>query len=520
MTGETTSPAERPRHPWLAYSIYALCATAFLFPFLRTAALGSDEGILLSGAARILHGDVFARDFVEVMGPGTFYVLAAFFKLFGVSFLVARIYLFLSLLGSGLAIYYLSRQVCGRYSLVPSIVLAATYFGMFGQGVSYHVDSNLLASMSLCCLFLWKSRPRTYLLILCGLFAGATTCVLQPKGGLLLLAILAWFALQRKRYASPLRSMALVLAAYTAVVAGMIGYFWSQGALRSLIYVDFYFPYQHYSGVNEVSYAYGVQEFWSTWARLGSGAIWADVMASAFLLPFLLIAALPPLLILYGIFYRKVAFEPTLSLLWLTGSACWLSEIHRRDTYHLVYGSPFLLLLCVHFMGLAPRKFPSLALRVVTICSIGLAAFNWLMLTAVPRNSFTRAGSVRLFESDDALQFLIRHTRPGEEIFVYPDAPMYYFLSATTNRTPYSLLTYNFYLPQQFENAIKILDQDKVQYIVWDNGFLAKASKSSLPGSQPADPKDLLMENYLRSHYTAVAQFDSTLILQRSPETR
>ena len=45
-----------------------------------------DEGLLVSGAVRIVHGQVFARDFFEVVGPGTFYWLALFFKLFGVTF--------------------------------------------------------------------------------------------------------------------------------------------------------------------------------------------------------------------------------------------------------------------------------------------------------------------------------------------------------------------------------------------------------------------------------------------------
>ena len=37
------------------------------------------EGSVDYAAVRIIHGQVFARDFFEVMGPGTPYWLAAFF---------------------------------------------------------------------------------------------------------------------------------------------------------------------------------------------------------------------------------------------------------------------------------------------------------------------------------------------------------------------------------------------------------------------------------------------------------
>ena len=71
-----------------------------------------DEGLLVSGAVRIAHGQVFARDFFEVVGPGTFYWLALFFKLFGVTFVATRICLFVTSLGTALAMYFLSRRIC------------------------------------------------------------------------------------------------------------------------------------------------------------------------------------------------------------------------------------------------------------------------------------------------------------------------------------------------------------------------------------------------------------------------
>jgi hypothetical protein len=83
---------------------------------------GSDEGILVAGAVRTLYGQRLGRDFVEVVGPGTFYWLALFFKLFGVTFFASRVCLFVSTLGTALCIYFLSRRICARHQLLPFIL--------------------------------------------------------------------------------------------------------------------------------------------------------------------------------------------------------------------------------------------------------------------------------------------------------------------------------------------------------------------------------------------------------------
>ncbi|MCE9651306.1 MAG: hypothetical protein K8R18_16925 [Parvibaculum sp.] len=51
-----------------------------------------DEGIILSGAARVQAGDVPYRDFWTIYGPGGFYALAWLFDLFGDQVIVGRIF--------------------------------------------------------------------------------------------------------------------------------------------------------------------------------------------------------------------------------------------------------------------------------------------------------------------------------------------------------------------------------------------------------------------------------------------
>ena len=49
-----------------------------------------DEGLYLFEAKRILHGDVFYRDIFDIATPGSYYLMALMFALFGTTMTVAR----------------------------------------------------------------------------------------------------------------------------------------------------------------------------------------------------------------------------------------------------------------------------------------------------------------------------------------------------------------------------------------------------------------------------------------------
>src|SRR5262245_15891874 len=81
--------AKAPRLPYLSYLIFSLSLSVYLYPFMRLFR-GGDEATLVYGALRVTEGQIPLRDFFEVIGPGSFYWLAFFFKLFGTSFLASR----------------------------------------------------------------------------------------------------------------------------------------------------------------------------------------------------------------------------------------------------------------------------------------------------------------------------------------------------------------------------------------------------------------------------------------------
>src|SRR5258708_35149545 len=63
---------------------------AYLWAFRRFMSMEPDEGIVLQGASRILDGQVPYRDFFSFYTPGSLYLVAVLFRVFGNSLAVAR----------------------------------------------------------------------------------------------------------------------------------------------------------------------------------------------------------------------------------------------------------------------------------------------------------------------------------------------------------------------------------------------------------------------------------------------
>ncbi|HEX4021253.1 MAG TPA: glycosyltransferase family 39 protein [Acidobacteriaceae bacterium] len=501
---------------YVPYLVFAFCASLYLLPFMRLLLQGTDEGLLVSGAVRVAHGQVFARDFIEMAGPGTFYWVALFFKLFGVTFVAERLCLFISSLGTGLLMYFLARRICSRYQFLPCLLLAATYFGMLWPTISHHVDSNFFALLSVACMVVWQDRHKYGLLFAAGALAGATTCFLQPKGVLLFLALLLWLGIQNQQRSASWSSLGMVAGSYLGVIGLTLAYFWSQSALKDLIYANFLWPYRHYGAVNVVPYARGIfRDYWNHWITPVHGIHWTIGIAAVLIIPFLFVAALPVLLPIIGILNRRCTARPEILLYWLCGGALWLSEIHRKDITHLVFGSPLLLILCVFYIQKSRRKAADYALQILAISAACLAGLNLCVaLTAHPMA--TRVGTVAVFKSDPVLTFLDTHTKPGEDIYLYPYSPMYYFLSDTMNPTRFSGMWYSYNTVSDFQEVVRVLDQRRVKYVVWDTGFDDRVLPLFFPSLKRPRVDQLIIEPYLESHYTQVESYNGVRIMERN----
>ncbi|MFN7998319.1 MAG: glycosyltransferase family 39 protein [Bryobacteraceae bacterium] len=467
-----------------------------------------------------MEGQIPFRDFFEVMGPGTFYWLALFFKILGVTWLATRICLLFTTLGMVVLLYYLTRRLRCGMAAIPAIFFVAVSYHNW-NAISHHNDSTLLALAAFAAYVFSTQTGNRSFLFLAGLTAGLTTCFMLPKGLLLCLSF-GLLTLLLNRPGQRLRGLLILASGYLLVLSATATYFWHARALSDLVYANVVWPFTSYHGVNTVPYGLEFRElYWNSFISSFSAVVSpfvATLISSWLSLPFLIAMGLPALLLTLCISQGRTAFDRTTLPYWLSGAALWLSEMHRKDLGHIVFGSPLLIILAVYLCSRAAQKWPvRAAVRVAFLSACTLAALNPLVALTASHTLPTRRGLVRdTSKNNPVLAFLNEHVKPGDSIFVYPYAPLYYFLSATHNPTRYSILMYNINTDAQFTDAIRALDTNQVRYIVWDRSFPMWINKW-FPAYRIPDAAKQTMESHILGHYTLVTETQNGYqILQRS----
>jgi hypothetical protein len=184
---------------------------------------------------------------------------------------------------------------------------------------------------------------------------------------------------------------------------------------------------------------------------------------------------------------------------------------------HLIYGSPLLLILCI-YLWQQRGAFWHYGARALLSSFVLLAAFTVLIAQAAQTRVTTRRGTIYTFTRDSALDFLDQQVTTGQEIFVYPYYPMYYFLSATRNATRFSILMYHINTTAQFREAMADLERRKARYVLWDTAVEGQNLKQWFPGYEHPRREELLIEPYLKEHYDLVGYKDSFRVLVRRDE--
>jgi len=135
-----------------------------------------DESLILTGAMRVVAGQIPHQDFYANYGPGQFYTIAGLFRLFGESILVERLYdLFLKALIVTL-VYKIVLSYCRRsIAIGTASVTVLWFFGlkeMAGNALIPVSLLNLVASILILPVFL---RPAsTKRMLAAGAVAGMT----------------------------------------------------------------------------------------------------------------------------------------------------------------------------------------------------------------------------------------------------------------------------------------------------------------------------------------------------------
>lgn len=506
-----------------------LFACAYLYPFVRALRRIGDEGTIVYGAQRVAQGAVPYRDFVEVMGPATFYWLGLFFKVFGVAWWVARAHLMLTGVLISLLVYWLTRRFYqGPASILPYLFVTILSIPLWPAS-NHHWDSNLFALIAAAAYFKWHETGRAWFLWISGMAAGVTSCFMPQKGLLLLGAVVALVVFSSGSFRSKprrLKDTLLSVGGYLAVGATVLGWFYNRGALYDLIYCTAVLPLTTYSNINTVPYAQmatGVAWNSGGAAIMGSLPGLALVVFLIALIPILVIAAVPLFALALTtacVITRRIRTKCLSSAslpYYAIGIALCLSEIHRKDFFHLSYGAPLLLILMIHTVnGLLPGKHVrAWVFSTLTGCLLLFGCTQWLSALGAESPIQTRRGTVFVSSDDAALRFLNEAIPRGEYVFVYPYYPMYYFLADLRNPTRFSILLHNYNTDAQFEEVINDLRQRRVKYILWDTMVDGKKLTTWFPGYRQPGEEHLQLERFLQSHYEQKAIQNGFRILTR-----
>ncbi|MBN8732630.1 MAG: hypothetical protein J0L64_18960, partial [Acidobacteria bacterium] len=246
MSADTPPPSRALR----AALLLTLAVAAILFSLHGSRFVATnDEGILLEPAQRLAGGQRPYIDFFGYMSPGSYWIQAAVFRLFGVSLLSARIPVILGFaLQCGLVLWFAARLATFR----TAVITALLFFGFQIADPSFLTaqhrwDSSTLALIGLACAAESRRGGLLAMPLACGAALGlAAWCT--PSMGLVIVATLAWFAWLRD-----VRGLAAAAGGVAAVSGLAIALLAAQGSLAAFA-AQMLWLKQNYSTVNIMPY--------------------------------------------------------------------------------------------------------------------------------------------------------------------------------------------------------------------------------------------------------------------------
>lgn len=480
-----------------------MVAACFLFPILRVYQATIDEGTYSYGALRILNGDLPYRDFIEPAGPGSFYWLALWFRIFGANFTTARMLLLVTGLALVLLTFALSRRLGGKGYCAAGFVLATSVPMMIMN--SPHYDSNALA-LGAVVLFLMGRFECA------GLCLGMADLCMQGKGIYILAALGVWMLWRREwgRFGKMLAGWAAPLA-----VTGL--WFVVKGGARDALYSTVLWPMTSYGAANSVPYAHPLpiygRQWWQILREHGVALGPALIAVAIWSVPFVLAAVLPVAALAAGWANRMWSREQV--PVWAAAFALFASEMHRHDLEHLINGSILLLIVFVTTCETSRVKWLRAVPHVIALSLLLYGSVEFMSAMSPEGVSRGRRGTLRGTGGEAVLRFLQEHTRPGEAVFVYPYRPVFYFWADVKNPTRYTLLMYGYNTDEQFLEAVAALERQKVRYVLWDEVFGPGYSHEIFPAYRPPAADRLIMEPYLTSHYRKTGMAGVFSVMER-----
>ncbi len=497
-----------------------------------------DEGLMVYGAVRVMDGQIPYRDFWAMYSPGQFYVLAGLFRLFGPSIMVERWWDVAVRAALACVVFFLAR----RLSSWPAALLVwlltlmwLEYFGFFG----YPIFTGLLF-IFLSCLALTEGlraaaegRSDRRALALAGGLAGVAAWFRHDLAVYAIAAAaLVLFAHGVSRAARGNAAQRVVVAvrrlipyaAGLAIAAGPVAVLLLLAVpVDALLHQLLIFPLTVFPRMRQLPYPpFNLEKF-------------------PFYFPFMACAAVALLIALAAWRLRRAGPDEARALrdvrwrVWAVGAIVLFGLFGfnqaniRSDLIHIPqFFLPAVALLAPVIAGFRPvlreynYAFAAPAITVALLLAFP-AVSNYLSASSQPPppHDVARAQGAPVEPNQlRAIQFIRQATTPADTIYsgvgrhdrVFANDVMFHFLVERHSATRYHELH-----PGQAstrpvqEEIVADLERNRTRYIVLSDMF----NEVCEPNASCESTGVTLLDDYIRYHYSTVAQYGPYRVLSR-----
>ena len=472
-----SAPSGRRRNLWWLLSVGVVTA-ALCLPFLRFVYWLGDEGILLHGAERMLHGSRLYADFFEFLPPGGFLLTAAWFRIAGISILSARSLAILTIVGIACFTYL----ACQRASKnAPLSALFTIGWVVMSQGtwtvVSHHWFTTLFSMIAA-----WAAlasiedggRALRWPLI-AGAAAGMAAMVMETQGALVMTAALLAFWYPRQRPAG----LVAFLLGCALVPVGLFAYLIGTHTLVAAFNDVILFAAERYASIQALPFG--------AWANQKN-------LPLKYLFP--LAAVLTALVSVRN--WHIWRQDRRLALCAAFGVAGLVSCSPRPAITDIGFVAPLalpLLLFCMaNLSQLWRRTYRLVAVGLMIALAVPSAhAYLWATerahearIVQTPRGPIAVPG----LPGVGRLLRQLAATPPGDTYFFYPYLPMMPFLTGRRDVSRYDIFVPDYTLPSQYQKACVSVMRQASWVVIdrqWTNPKFLKAVFPAMENPRPLE---------------------------------
>ena len=445
-----------------------------------------DEGVLLEPAQRIASGAVPYKDLFIHMGPGSYWIQALVFKLWGVSMVTARIPLIFDLALQAALVFWLSARLSTNMTAALATVLFACFqtantAAMIGQ---HRWDSATLALIGIC--FIVEGSTIGYLAA--GVAMGAAAWC-TPSLALLIITTMACTV---RRGLVPFTAGVSITAVAGGILLGLQGAlipFWDQMQwLRT-----------NYSTVNITPYGA---------VNGGIAGVFegAEGIAKVVVLIMLTCIELPAILPItataiwgYLVYKKQQQVFLLVSMLALV-----ITAYPRPDLGHLAFIAGLAYVMTV--VGISSLVPAGKGIRYAIVPLLLALAFasNTIGTWRGTEKIESPVGNLQVDKAFKVqMQQVLSHVRPGQSLYVHPYMPVHYFITQAKNPTRFSYLCPGQMTATEEAEALRHLKSNPPQWLLYQRltteGFLRV-----FPSAVGIDPHFRTLETWLEQNYQPV----------------